>query len=263
MDNKILERIKGHQGFCMALFNLFLVALIVYVATAAQNNIKQNKYIGQEVERVNTITVSGEGEVSARPDLALVSFSVVKEAKTVDEAIESNVLSMNAVIEFLKGQGIEEKDLKTTRFNIYPRYDYYEREFSIYPEGKRVLVGYEVSQTLNVKIREMEKIGDILQGAADAGANQVGDLSFTIDEQDELKKEAREEAIAEAKKKAKELASELGVSLVRIIGFSEGGGRSRDYGLEKAEAVGMGGAPQIETGENEIKVNVSITYEIN
>ena len=110
----------------------------------------------------------------------------------------------------------------------------------------------------------MEKIGKVIQGATDVGANQVGDLSFTIDKQDELKKQAREQAIEKAKTKANELASQLDVNLVRITNFSESGVIPRYYGLEKAVGMGIDEEElQIETGENKIEVTVNITFEIN
>ena len=244
---------------------VFLLALTVSTIVGIQNKIKEGKYIGQEIETKNTITVSDKGEVYAKPDLAITTFSVAIEKKTVAEAMKENAKKMNAVIDSVKEQGVEDKDLKTVNFNIYPRYEWYDT-IQFYPQGKRVLVGYEVQQSLEVKIRDMEKIGDIIQGATDAGANQVGDLQFTIDNQDEFKKQARGQAIEKAKNKAEELASQLGVKLVRITNFSESGVIPYYYGLEKA--VGMGGgeeapAPEIETGENKIEITVSITYEIN
>lgn len=249
---------------------IFLIALTVSTVVGIQNKIKEGKYIGQDVVAKNTITVSGTGEVYAKPDLCLTTFSVRNEAKTVVEAMTENTENMNAVINFMKTQGIEDKDLKTTSFNIYPRYEWRETEVEIWPpqpEGKRVLVGYEITQSLQVKIRDLDKIGDIIQGATDAGANQVGSLQFTIDDQDELKKQAREEAIKEAKEKARELAGQLGIELVRITNFSESGTvpfRYYDYALPKAVAIEEeAAAPQIETGENKIEVAVSITYEIN
>jgi len=244
---------------------VFLVSLTVLVSVKIANEIKERKYIGQGVEPQNIITVSATGEIYARPDLVLVTFSTVTEEKTVNEALSKNTEKMNGIIEFIKGQGVEEKDLKTTSFNIYPRYEWYEKtEIPPYPQGKRVLVGYEVRQSLEVKIRDIGKIGDIIQGATDAGANQVSDLRFTIDKEDELKKEARGQAIEKAKEKAQELASQLGVNLIRITNFQESSIPPRFYALEEA-AMGKGGgeAPQIEPGENLIKVTVTITYEIN
>jgi len=257
--------------FIFGLFAIFfLAALTVWFSVGISNQLKEGRYIGQEIEAQNVITVSGTGEIYAKPDLALVNFSVVTEKKTVAEAMTENTKKMNAIIEKMKEQGVEEKDLKTTSFNIYPRYEYRksEAEIEIYPylPGKRVLVGYEITQSLEVKIRDMAKIGDIIQGATDTGANQAGDLQFTIDKQDELKAQARKEAIEKAKAKAKEMAEQLGVKLVRITNFSESGvfPVPRPYALME-KAVGMGGAeaPQIETGENKIEVTVSITYEID
>ncbi len=247
----------------MALFillGLFLLAVTVSTVIDVQNKIREGEYIGREI---GTITVSESGEVYAKPDLALINFSVITEAKTVAEAMADNTKKMNNVIASVKIQGIEDKDLKTISFNIYPRYEWYEKT-EAYPQGKRVLVGYEVRQTLQVKIRDMEKIGKIIEEATDAGANQVGDLQLTIDKQDELKKQAREQAIEKAKAKAEELASQLGVDLVGITDFSEGVSVPYYYDVMK-EAVGMGGGgvtPQIETGENKIEVRVSITYQI-
>ncbi len=253
-------KIKPILGVIGAILGLFLIG---WLAVEIINNIKEGEYIGQDIESRNTITVSDSGEIYAKPDLALVTFSVITEAKTVEEAMSKNTEKMNSVIEFVKGEGIEEKDIKTTSFNLYPRYEYHRIENYPYPpEGKRVLVGYEVRQSLEVKIRDFSKIGKIIQGATEKGANQVSELQFTIDKEDELKSRARAQAIEKAKAKAKELAKQLGVRLVKITHFTESSVLPRPYFLEKAPA-GMGGeTPQIEPGENKIEVNVSITYEI-
>lgn len=260
------EKKKALLVASIVLLNIFLAVLIVSTTVDIQNKIKTGKYIGQEIETRNTITISDTGEIYAKPDLALVSFSVKTEAKTVAGAMNENTEKMNRVIDFTKEEGVEEKDLKTTSFNIYPRYEWLkETGIPPYPEGTRVLVGYEVTQSLQVKIRDMKKIGKIIEGATAAGANQIGDLQFTIDKQDELKAKARKQAIDKAKAKARELASQLGVKLVRITNFSESSVLPRYYGLGFEEMAGMGGAeaPQIETGENKITVSVTITYEIN
>jgi len=256
-EHKILLR-----GICIILM-IFLFVLTIYVFVGIQNKVKEGRYIGQEIESKNTITVSGSGEVYTKPDLAFTTFSVITEKKQVAEAIGKNTEKMNAIIGSIEEQGVEKKDLKTTDFRVYPRYEWQEKT-RFYPSGKRVLVGYEIRQSLEVKIRDMEEIGVIIQKATDSGANQVGDLRFTVDDEDEIKKQARGQAIDEAKEKAKELASQLGVKLVRIVSFNEGGIAPRYYAFE--EAIGMEGedkAPQIEVGENKIEVNVSITYEIN
>ena len=256
MFENLKEKDRCLCAALLIIFGIFLVTLIIAKAIDIRDKIQITG---------NTITVSDTGEIYAKPDLALTTFSVITEAKTVGEALSENTKKMNAVIDFVKGQGVEAKDLKTTGFYIYPRYEYQKVETEIYPypPGKRVLVGYEVTQSLEVKIRNMEKIGDIIEGATEAGANQVGDLQFTIDKQDELKAQARTQAIEKAKTKAKELASQLGVKLVRIINFSESSQLPYyPLRLEAAAPEAGGEVPQIETGENKISITVTLTYEI-
>lgn len=257
------------MGKKSTLVNVFLAVLIIFAAALTvstivgiQNKIKEGRYIGQEIETKNTLVVSGRGEVYGKPDLALISFAVVSEAKTVVEAMAQNSQKMNAVIQFVKSQGVEDKDLKTTTFSLRPRYEWRENLSS-----QRQLVGYEARQQLEVKVRAMDKIGGLIEGATATGANQIGDLQFTIDNREELERKAREEAVKDAKDRAKELASLLGVNLVRITNFNEESQVSRPYALESLAAVDdmkeAVEAPQIETGENKIEITVSITYEIN
>lgn len=272
MDAQNLENFKGsHKPLVTTLIvvlSIFLLALIISTSVGVLNKIKEGRYIGQEIEARNTITVSETGEIYTKPDLALITFSVITEEKTVSDAMAGNTEKMNTIIETMKDEGVEEKDLKTTSFNIYPRYEYYQEKVCLVPpcpSGKRVLVGYEVRQSLQVKIRDMAEIGDIVQKGTEAGANQVSNLQFTIDQEDELKKQARGQAIDKAKTKAEELASQLGVGLVRITNFQESG-MVPLYGIEMKEAIGggVGGAeaPQIETGQNVVRVTVAITYQI-
>lgn len=240
----------------LVLLSLLLLALVVSIVIDINDKITESE---------NTISVSATGEVYAAPDLALTSFSVMTEAATVVKALSENTEKMNAVIAFVKSEEVADKDIKTTGFNIYPRYEWYEKGtcFPPCPSGRRVLVGYEVRQTLQVKIRDMAKIGVIVQGATDQGANQVSNLQFTIDDEDELKKQAREQAIDEAKSKAETLAAQLEVRLGKVVQFTESGVFPRYYAMEEA-AMGRGGGEdlQIETGENKIEVTVTITYEI-
>jgi|AntAceMinimDraft_16_1070373.scaffolds.fasta_scaffold30520_2 uncharacterized protein YggE len=251
------------------IFAIFLITLTAFTIVSIQNKIKQGKYIGQDFVTKDTITVTGTGEVYTQPDLAIITLSVKSEARTVIEAMTENTEKMNAVIDLIKAKNVDSKDLKTVSFNIYPRYEWQKEEVEIFPntESKRVLVGYEITQSLQVKIRNLNKIGEIIQTATVAGINQVGALQFTIDNQDEFKKQAREEAIKEAKEKAKELSSQLGVKLLKITDFSEGGNIPRplyyDTAFKEASGADSTPTPQIETGENKIQVSVSITFEIN
>ena len=238
---------------------IFLAILTISFAVGAWNKIKESKYIGQDIMIRNTISVIGTGETYVKPNLGVASFSVKTEGKTALLTMSENTKKMNSVIEKMKELGVEEKDLKTIRFQIYPYYEYIQE--------RRVLTGYEATQSIQVKMRDLEKVGQIVEAAVNAGANQTDDLAFTVDDEERGKaeKEARENAIKEAKEQAKEIADQLGIGLVRIINFSENSYGPRAFESKEFYGIGGGGgsAPQIETGENKIETTVYITYEIN
>ena len=246
------------EGFHKYIFKipiiLLLLVLIVFIGAKAKNEIRNETKI---IESQRTITVSADGKVFAKPDIGQISLSVTHEAKTVSEAQKKSTEAINKIMTFLKSAGIEDKDIKTTNYNIYPKYDYY--------KGKQVFIGYEVSQSLQIKIRNLEKSGNIIAGATDNGANIAGGLNFTIDDPDALKAEAQKQAIEKARTKVKDLVFKLGVRLGELINFSENGYIPPIYYAKSAEALGIGGgsvSPEIPTGENEITSFVSLTYEI-
>ena len=231
------------------------LVIVISYGTEIVTELKSYRYIGAGLEFKNTISVTGEGKIYTKPDIAMVSISVVSEGKRVIEVQNENTKKINKVIKFLKDSGIEEKDIKTINYNLSPQYVYEERKTPI-------IVGYSLSQVLEVKIRILDKVGDILEGATEQGVNEINSLYFKVDKDEEVKEEARKLAIDDAKKKAEKLASQLGVKLVKISSFSEGGGETPVYrNLEYG--VGGGGAPQIQVGENEIIISVTLTYEIN
>ncbi len=220
-----------------------------------------------------SITIDGKGEVFARPDIATFSFSVTAKENDATTAQSTSAERMNAIVSYLKGAGIEEKDIKTTGYNLYPRYEYPDtrcNEFGCPPVGEPTLIGYEVSQTVTVKVRNTGDAGKLISGVGELGATNVSGLSFTIDDEDSLKEEARTAAIADAKMKAEKLADELGVKLVRMTGYWEDQGNPYyGYGMggdamysAKAESMDAMISPEIPTGEQTITSNVHITYEI-
>ncbi len=263
MDIQCLKENK----YCCWLIAIPLIVLTAYIGVLTLNKIKESRYIGETSDIRNAFTISDTGEVYSKPDLAVTTLSVVSEKKTVAEAMSDNTEKMNAIIKSVGDNGVEDKDMKTVNFYISPVYEYQSAVSCGYypcPDGKRVLTGYQITQSLQVKIRDLEKVGEIIQGATDNGANQVGDLQFTIENEDDLKSQAREEAIDKVKAKAEALAKQLGVKIVRIVSYSESGAYNYPEALYSAKAVGMGGGdsvPQIQTGENKIEATVSITYE--
>jgi uncharacterized protein YggE len=213
----------------------------------------------------DTITFTGKGEVVVKPNIATVSFGVTAENLDVAKAQTEATTKMNNIIDMLKTKGVAEKDIKLTNYNIYPRYDYISAR--LYPyDGKQVLAAYVVSQSVEVKIRDISKAGEILTGVGEFGVTDVGGLIFTVDNEEVVKDQARDLAIEDAKAQAKTLAKSLGVRLVKITSFSENGNYPIYYEMNKSMALGIGGGdaavPQVPMGENKITSNVSITYEI-
>ncbi|KKT28862.1 hypothetical protein A3G55_02005 [Candidatus Giovannonibacteria bacterium RIFCSPLOWO2_12_FULL_44_25] len=203
-----------------------------------------------------SISVSGEGKILIKPDIAIVNVGVLKEGTDLLAVQRSAAEVMNRLSDTLKKKGVLDKDTKTTSYSISPRYDY--------KDGEQKFRGYEIFQNLEVKIRELSKVGEILSGAAQAGANQIGSLSFSVDDPKKAKEEARALAITDAKTKAATLSKNLNVGLGKILGYSESEGGIPMPIFAKAESFGMGGPgiPPTPEGENEIHVNVNLTYEI-
>lgn len=252
-----------------------LAVFVAFLAVATIAGLKGLSFIGSGVTASNTISVSGEGEVFAVPDTAEFSVSIQETAKDVKSAQDSATTKANAIIAYLKDAGVEEKDIKTADYSVSPQYEYSQSVCPaassgvVYcPPGKQTLTGYQVSQTLSVKVRDTDKAGDLLSGVGAKGASQVSGLSFTVDDQDALEAEARDKAIAQAEEKASVLAKSLGVHIVRVVGFSESGNYPVPY---YAKAVGgaaydsmslQSAAPELPVGQNKITSSVSVTYEI-
>ncbi len=225
-----------------------------------------------EPSSFRSFSVSGEGEVVVVPDVAEFSFSVITEGGTdIANLQEKNTKEANAGINFVKSQGVDAKDIKTQNYNLNPRYQYYScpRPFGgeVEPCPPPEIVGYTITQSILVKIRDFTKIGDVLGGVVSAGANSVSQLSFTIDDPEEVKAQAREEAIEQAQEKAKSIAKTAGFNLGRLLSIRESGGFPQQV-LYRAESLdyGIGGAvqsaPAIEPGSEDVTVNVTLTYEI-
>ncbi len=236
-----------------------LVVFSIFGIVAIINNIKEGKYIGKSMDYRQTIDITGEGKIFAKPDIGQIDLSVVSQGSTVSAVVTDNNQKMNKITQAMKDLGINDEDLKTTNYNINPSYQY--------TNGKSTIIGYEVTQTLEVKIRDLNKTSQILEKAAGLGANQVGSLTFTFDDPEKLKQEAREKAVANAKDKAGAMSKTLGIGLGKIVGFSESSGGEQAPIPYDLSGKGGGGAtaisaPEVSTGQNEIIIDVNLTYEI-
>jgi len=236
-------------------FQFLIIVLVIMIIAFLAASINEKSQANEN----QIITVSGTGEVYATPDVGLIDISVKTEGRDVATATNDNTEKMNAILTFIKSQGVEDKDIKTTGFNINPFYEWSDKT------GRRTLTGYEINQTINVKIRDLSKAGAIISGATEKGANDVSNLSFIIDDDEKVKEDAKNLAIKDAQEKAKNLEKSLGIKMVKIMNFSENSytpyvAYDQSYRLESS---GMGGGvatPTIQTGENKITSTVTITY---
>jgi len=254
-----------------------LGVLALFLLSATLGELKGYQFIGSGVTATNTISVNGDGEVFAVPNTADIMATIQETAKDVKTAQDNATKKSNDVIAYLKGAGVDEKDIQTTDYSVNPQYSYEQSSCPkpldggpvIYcPPGRQSINGYQVSETLTVKVRDTSKAGDLLQGIGQRGISQVNGPNFTLDDADQktYEAQARGKAIDDAHTKAEALAQQLGVHLVRVVGFSEGGGGPVYYAKAMSMDAGMAApapaAPEIAPGQNKITSNVSVTYEI-
>lgn len=255
------------RPYVQALISLLLLCGILALGSYAYYTLKQAK---QGMMGPTTISMMGEGEVFAKPDVGQFSFSVRADGADAAEAQSKSAESINTIFSYLKEQGVEDKDIKTEGYNLSPKYRYDTRicpAGSFCPPGEQVPDGYEVSQTISVKVRDLDKAGGLISAVGERGATDLSGLSFTIDDETALKAEARAIAIEQAKAKARETADDLGVRLVRMINYYEHENVPVPYygGAMMESAVAkdaMNVAPAMPTGENTITSRVTIVYEI-
>jgi uncharacterized protein len=246
---------------------LALVMLIIALASYAILNLT----LADKGDITPTITVEGKGEVVAVPDIGTFSFSVEAEGETASVAQEQSGTKINEILSYLKEQGIEDKDVKTADYNLYPKYNYEDVPcaFGSYcPPREPVQDGFTVSQTVTVKVRKTDQAGALIAGVGERGATNISGLNFTVDDIEALSVEAREKAIADAKAKADILARDLGVKITRLVSFYESNvGMPMPYeakGMEMSAVASDGdfGGANMPVGEESTTVTVSITYEI-
>lgn len=216
-----------------------------------------------------SFTVTGEGKVTAIPDVATFTATVITEGgKDLSSLQKENSDKSNKVVSYLKSLKIEAKDIKTTGFDVEPRYEYYNCvSGGVCPPA--TIVGYTIRQSVSVKIRDFNIIGDALSNVVKNGANSVSALSFTLDKRDEAVNKAKAEAITKAKERAKAMAKagdfrlgdllsidEVGYS-VPMAAYDRAGGVSNEMLKATVEST-----PTIEPGSQEITETVSLRYEI-
>jgi len=249
---------------------LLTLAIIITLGVFSYSSLQFVKNYGQSIEpsSFRSFWASGDGKAVSVPDIAQFTFSVLTEGKTdVGKLQQDNTTKMNKAIDFVKGKGIDSKDISTQNYSIDPRY---QTTVCKYESGEicppAEIVGYSVRQDVAVKIRKFENISDLLTGVVGAGANSVSQLNFTFDDPTAVQDEARKMAIEKAKSRAQKIADATGFRLGRLLEI-EDGAYSVPYprpmmAYDSKMSVGAEQAPTIEPGSQETNVTVRLKYEI-
>jgi uncharacterized protein YggE len=201
-----------------------------------------------------TVSVTGEATVSVPPDLAQVDGGVSSDAKTAREAFEANNAAMGKVLLALKGAGIEEKDIQTSRLSLQPQTS------SSKTSGPPTIVGYRASNRVTIRLRDVTKVANVIDTLVGAGANDIGGIGFSVSNASKLLDEARERAIADARRKAEIYAKAAGVTLGAPSSISE---ESSPGPIPyRRMAAGMPVSAPVAQGEETLQVTVSVSWAI-
>jgi hypothetical protein len=251
----IEEKIKNNYG-------IIIIAILAFFAIEGMMYV--NSY-DRSIAPNRTFAVSGEGKVTVVPDVANISFGVLTEGgKDIAGLTKNNNDKANLIIDSLKQNGVQEKDIVTQQYSIAPRYQYFScnNVSSVRPCPPAEIVGYSVNQNVSVKIRDIKKAGDILNGVVSNGANNVSGLSFTVDDPTAVQNQARENAIAKAKETAGLIATAGGFGLGRIISVQEGFSSPQPMVFSEKAAIGSGASATIEPGTQDVQATITLIYEI-
>lgn len=209
----------------------------------------------RSLDKETTFQVTGEGSVLAKPDVAEISFSTQLEGPTVKELQGKANEVINRATEQLKKLGLKDEQIKTTNYNLTPKYRY--------DSGRQTLDGFSANITISIKVKDFAKLNEAVDATVAAGINQVGSLTFTVEDREKFVNEARTKAVQAAQRTAQALAGAAGMRLGRLTNITENAPTPPPIYLRAAEL----GAPadnkqtQIQPGENEIKVSVTLYYE--
>jgi uncharacterized protein len=205
------------------------------------------------------ISLTGHGEVKARPDMAVVNVGVMTQAATAGEALTQNTEAMNKILASLKASGIQAKDVQTSNFMVNPRYQYDQNN----AQPPR-LIGYDVSNTVSVSIRKLDSLGAVLDNVVGEGSNQINGVMFAIADDEKFTDEARKLAVADAERKAKLFADTARITLGQIMSVSEGNYQPPQpipYGKAVRAEAAQSAVP-IAEGEQTVAIDVNIAWEI-
>jgi len=247
----ILKRFALAAG---VILGLVLSAGLLAAVGGGDQLVTTNQAAADTTSSQHSITVSGDGSVLATPDTAHVTLGVQIQNAQLATAQSQATDNMNAVIAALKQSGISDQNIKTVSYTIYANQDP--------SKGTGEVTGYTVTNLVDVKIKQLDKVGSIIDAAVSAGANNVGGIQFSVENIDALIQQARQQAMDDAHKKAQQLAQLGGVTLGMPISISEGTSNPpQPFNVDNGmAATAASGSVPIQTGQNEVTVNVTVSY---
>ncbi|MBP2548937.1 uncharacterized protein YggE [Neorhizobium galegae] len=211
------------------------------------------------------ISVTGEGRAAIAPDMAVVSLTVTRTGETADAALAANNAAMRDVLAALKADGIAEREIQTSDFSIFPQYSQQESSgqngAGQTNEAPRI-IGYQVSNGLSVRVRDLAKLGGLIDHSVKLGVNQGGQISFTNDDPKGAMEEARRNAVADAMTKAKTLADAAGTKLGPVVSITENGTRPVSAPMMRMAMAKEADSVPVSGGENSYTVTVDMRFEI-
>ena len=237
-------------------FPLTSLVITAMLATTALASADENK--------AGTISVTGVGIITAAPDMATINLTVLREAETAKSALSDNNSAMNDILNAMKDFGIEDKDLQTSNFSIHPRYIYPNNNNQI--KSPRI-VAYQVSNSLAIRIRDLARVGEILDKSVTLGVNEGGNISFGNSDPKPLQMQARAEAMKSAIEKAKVLTEAAGVEIGSIRQISEQSFNPSPQPMLRSQVAKMAMAESdavpIASGANTYRITVNVTFELD
>ncbi len=201
------------------------------------------------------LSVSAQAEASRVPDVAGLSTGVVTQAADANAALRANATQMARVMAAIRAAGIAEKDVQTSGINVNPQYRYTENQ-------PPTITGYQASNTVSIKVRDVGKLGQVLDALVASGANQVNGPSFEIDQPEAVYDEARRAALDKAQRRAEMYAKSLGMRVRRIVSISEGGGFMRPMPMMKAMAMDSQESSPVSPGQTTLSASLDVVFEL-
>ena len=231
---------------------VMITGLVAFLATACSGD----TIVNSSTTTIAGINVNGSGRAFGTPDIVFLQLGVNLERPSVAQARQDAAGAMEAVIQALQSNGVDEDDIQTSQFSIHPQYDFNGRT--------QTIIGYGVTNVVTAKLTDIESAGQVIDAAAAAGGDAVvvQSISFAIDDPRELQAQARADAMAQARARAGELADHGNVDLGRLLSITEGYQTVQPFAADARLALAQEAATPIMSGELEVVINVNVLYAI-